>query len=106
MNEDEIKVNEELVLRLASAAFELHPNTGTWATAYHRRVAAILEGFEDERVRVTPRLQALADVLADTGVDPVLALDAWRVATGEELGLESEIYAYMEAWREEEREIR
>ena len=99
-------ITEEKITNITEEAFALHPNVGPWAISYHKRVAFILERFEDAGVRITPRLQTLANVLADTGVDPVLALDAWRVATGEALGLESEIYAYMEAWREEERDLR
>ena len=95
---DDTRTNEELVLRLASAALEMHPNVGTWAIAYYRRVAAILDGFENEGLCVTSRLVVLARVLADTGVDPVLALDAWRLSAGEDHSLEMEIYSQMEVW--------
>lgn len=94
-------VTESLVKDVAKAAFDLHPNTGVWIIAYYRRVALILERLEDAGVRVDPRIRVLARVLADTGTDPALVLDAWELATGEGgEALEKEIYATLEAWME------
>jgi len=93
-------ITEALVKAVAEAAFDLHPNVGTWIIAYYRRVALILERLEDAGVRVDPRIRVLARVLADTGTDPVLVLDAWRLSPGEGEDLERRIYATLEAWME------
>ena len=93
-------VTEALVKAVAEAAFDRHPNVGTWVIAYYRRVALILEHFECAGVRINPRIWVLARVLADTGTDPALVLDAWKLASGEGEALEKEIYATLEAWME------
>ena len=90
-----------LVKAVSEAAFTQHPNVGTWSIAYHRRVALILERLEGAGVRVRPRIIVLAKVLADSGTDPELTLDAWAAATGEGEDLEKEIYATLAAWKDE-----
>ena len=95
-----VTVTEAMVKAASEAAFRMYPNTGTWTIAYYRRVAQVLEYFEDAGIRIGPRVLSLARVLADTGTDPVLVLDAWRLSPGEGEDLERRIDAYLEAWRE------
>ena len=95
-------IKEERIAEVTEAAFELHPNVGTWAIAYHKRIAFILERFEDAGVRIGPRIIVLARVLANTGVDPEQATAAWEMSDGEDDSLETAIYARIEAWNSED----
>ena len=95
------EVTESLAKAASEAAFRLHPNTGVWAISFYRRVASILEAFVNAGVHINPRTTSLARVLADTGVDPALALDAWKLASSSGEALEREMYSLMEAWQQE-----
>lgn len=94
-------IKDERIAEVTEAAFELHPNVGTWSIAYHRRIAAILEGLEANGVHITSRIVVLARVLADTGTNPEQAVTAWELSGGDDYALEIAIYARMEAWRSE-----